>query len=68
MQTISPQDDSANTLGKNSLFLQFVLRGGDVLLEASLWPLREIMQATISNKCISKFVFLCFVLDYLLLI
>lgn len=49
MQTISPQDDSADILGKKPL-LQVVLRSGDVLLEASFWPLIEIMQATISNK------------------
>lgn len=38
------------------------LFSGDVLLEASLWSLREIMQATISKNCISKIVFLYLVL------
>lgn len=35
----------------------------DVLLEASLWSLREIMQVTISKYCISKIVFLSLVLE-----
>lgn len=45
------------------LFLQFVLRSGDVLLETCLWLLREIIQATISRNCISKIVFLYLVLE-----